>query len=336
VAGHEEKSNSQSDGAFSEAGLQSIRAMIWHEEQEAEKDKPPQPCLIFTDGERLRCADLASQRITTLLVGTTWVSAQNNHVNDQKTDGPSISKLPGFIDKFQCLTYDGQDQIFVSDWTDIWRVSLKTHEVEKLTFGNLRGHQDGPIKTARFSNFAAMAHHNRCLYLGDSAMIRKIDLETKLVSTIAGSERAGDENGAAGQARFSGISSLCVDPTGKLLLVCDIHNNMIRCLDFASNTVRTIACTSSGDSASTVDGVGEMAAFRSPVSMTCSRQGNIFVAEQGDPCFLRRISKGCDAQRSRCANSALLPHSRRQGTGSYFTSPPSAASLHHRRLFRTL
>lgn len=75
-------------------------------------------------------------------------------------------------------------------------------------------------------------------------LVRRVDLHTGLISTIAGSPTEGfaGDGGAASAAKFSQPHSITLDDQGQLY-VADIGNHRIRAIDLAAGTIRTVAGT---------------------------------------------------------------------------------------------
>jgi DNA-binding beta-propeller fold protein YncE len=94
------------------------------------------------------------------------------------------------------------------------------------------------------------------LYISDMSnqVIRKVDMETKIISTFAG---VGPEKGFAGdggpasKAKFSDPISIQFDPDGNLC-VCDIGNHRVRKIDMKTGIITTVC--GNGKKEATPDG----------------------------------------------------------------------------------
>ena len=84
-------------------------------------------------------------------------------------------------------------------------------------------------------------------------LVRKVDAKTQIISTIAGTGKAGfsGDGGEAKRAEFSQPHSIQFGPDQNLY-VCDIANNRIRRIDMKSGTISTFAGT--GEKKPTPDG----------------------------------------------------------------------------------
>lgn len=118
----------------------------------------------------------------------------------------------------------------------------------------------------------------------DDATIRKIDVSSGIVSTIAGivgssikNVLAGNgDNGAATSTSLSGPISVCVD--GVALYVVDNSNSWIRAVDLTTGIIITLA---GGDSVGDSDGIGTSASFTGPYDCAVVIPGTIVVADYG-------------------------------------------------------
>lgn len=124
------------------------------------------------------------------------------------------------------------------------------------------------------STLAADAAGN--IYVWDSRnyIIRRID-QSQNVTTIAGNGTSGNADGSGLNAQFSGISSMCVDDWGNVIMAC---GSTIRKMTAATNVV-TMA--GSFSQSSYANGAGALARFNSAYGV-CLSQGKVFVADQNN------------------------------------------------------
>jgi hypothetical protein len=91
-------------------------------------------------------------------------------------------------------------------------------------------------------------------------MIRKVELSTKLVSLLAGSN-SGTNNGIGSNAQFNNPFAVSISVDSMFAIVGDTNNNMIRAIVISTSSVSTVAgSTSPGTS----DGIGTNAQFNRP------------------------------------------------------------------------
>uniref|UniRef100_A0A0D3JAB5 SMP-30/Gluconolactonase/LRE-like region domain-containing protein n=1 Tax=Emiliania huxleyi (strain CCMP1516) TaxID=280463 RepID=A0A0D3JAB5_EMIH1 len=109
--------------------------------------------------------------------------------------------------------------------------------------------------------------------------IRRVEVATGEVTTVAGSGENGDADGVGEAAQFSYPTGIAISPDGSALFAADCCNYKIRRVDVATGAVTTIAGSGTWGSA---DGVGDAAEFHGPRSIAISRDGGaLFVADQG-------------------------------------------------------
>lgn len=116
--------------------------------------------------------------------------------------------------------------------------------------------------------------------------VRKIDLKTRAITTIAGTGTAGysGDGGPAAQAQLKQPHSIQFGPEGDLY-VCDIGNHVIRRIDMKTGVISTFAGT--GKPGETPDGapIGGTP-LKGPRSIDFDRAGNLWVAtREGNQVF---------------------------------------------------
>jgi len=155
------------------------------------------------------------------------------------------------------------------------------HTIRKITQQGLvgtiagkdgvRGFQDGHASSALFWSPAGLFFDvkERCLYIADSGnnRIRKLEMQTGMVSTIAGITEKGYQDGDVSVAKFSdpcGVTLFTKDKA-QSILVADSANNKIRKIQLEDGkvTVKTIA----GSAVGSRDGKSLLARFNCPLSL---------------------------------------------------------------------
>ncbi len=183
------------------------------------------------------------------------------------------------------LVSDGAGNLFVADALNrtIRKVVAATGAVSTLAgLANQSGSRDGTGADARFGYPAALAFDGAgTLFVADQTnnLIRKVDLATAVVTTVAGEAGiAGSDDGVGTNAHFDSPASLALDGAGNLF-VGDTAMHTLRKIALASGTVTTfagVAGSLGGD-----DGVGTAARFDDPAGLACDGVGNLFVADSG-------------------------------------------------------
>lgn len=116
--------------------------------------------------------------------------------------------------------------------------------------------------------------------------VRKIDLKTKVITTVAGTGVAGysGDGGPGVKAQLKQPHSIQFGPDGHLY-ICDIGNHVIRKLELASGVITTVAGT--GKPGITPDGSPVTGTpLKGPRSMDFDAQGNLWLAtREGNQVF---------------------------------------------------
>ena len=167
--------------------------------------------------------------------------------------------------------------------------------VETLAGAGTRGSRDGPVQEAQFNNPQGACLDGRGnLWIVDSGnhAIRRINLVTGIVETIAGKPgTSGFSNGAGSAALFSspvGIASETDSsnpsfltpsqtPAPVSMIVADTGNGVLRRVS-ETGEVQTIGSTPAGDSS-----VAAALRFNSPTGVAVDPFGNIYVSETKAP-----------------------------------------------------
>jgi len=145
---------------------------------------------------------------------------------------------------------------------------------------DVAGTQDGAaLGQATFNNPHGIAndkHGN--VYIVDrwSHTIRKLDTQTGIVSTIAGTGSPGDVDGHVSIASFREPWGIAADSSGRFLYIADTKNHKIRKIDTQTGFVTTVAGTGQ---AGVVNGPGIVARFSSPTGITVAPDGTLYVCD---------------------------------------------------------
>ena len=141
------------------------------------------------------------------------------------------------------------------------------------------GSRDGIGTNALFSNpnfpSGMITGDGQFLYVSEEFGIRKIELSTGTVTTLAGLSTMGSVDGTGSDARFWNPSGIWLDRVANAAYIADASNHTIRKLDIATQTVSTIAGTPfvSGTS----DGFGANARFNNPDGIWGDGLGTLYI-----------------------------------------------------------
>ena len=128
-----------------------------------------------------------------------------------------------------------------------------------------KGYADGKGEKARFNFPRGVAVIGKAVYVADTinSVIRRIDLETGMVTTLAGKAgMIGRQDGIGEKVRFYFPYGLASD--GKALYVADTLNHAIRKMNCETQEVETLV---GGKGVGLVDGVGNHAKFNGPFNL---------------------------------------------------------------------
>lgn len=109
-------------------------------------------------------------------------------------------------------------------------------------------------------------------------LVRKVDAQTKKISTIVGNGTSGfsGDGGPAKQARLKTPHSIALDGSGSLF-ICDIGNQRVRRIDLQTGTIETFAGT--GDREKTPDGAPlEGTPLNGPRAIDFDTRGRMYLA----------------------------------------------------------
>jgi len=187
------------------------------------------------------------------------------------------------------LAIDPDDNLYIGD-NHNHKIRKITPEGQVTTYAGTGDEvsTDGPALEASFDNPVYLCvDHLGNVYVTESAShkIRKIDVNTGMVLTVAGTVNPGFTNGAGASATFNLPRGITIDPDLNIY-VADQGNNAIRKIA-ADGTVSTYA----GDiTAGHVDANGLDARFNGLKGLAIDKHGSIFVADRLNYC-VRKIDK---------------------------------------------
>ncbi len=220
--------------------------------------------------------------------GNIYIADNRNHAVRKISTGGLVSTLAGtgvagFADGPGAdAQFNAPTDVDVDDNGVVYVADNANHRIRKITpdgvvstvAGDASGFKDGDVSTALFKNPSGIAVDSEGnLYVADrlNHRIRKIDLATGVVSTVAGAGTTGSRDGAVTEAQFNNPYGLEVDQDGSIV-VADLSNNKIRLVE--GGNVTTIAGSTTGF----LDGAGVVAKFASPTDVTIL-DGIIYVAD---------------------------------------------------------
>lgn len=165
----------------------------------------------------------------------------------------------------------------------IRRIDLQSGVAATVVGTGVKGNSGdgGPATAAEINEpyevrFDAAGH----LYFVDmqSAVVRRVDAQSGIITTVAGSGRAGfgGDGGPATLAQLRQPHSICLDDKGQLY-ICDIGNHRIRKVDLASGVITTFA--GNGDKRTAADGSPlDGAALNGPRALDFDGRQSLYLA----------------------------------------------------------
>jgi sugar lactone lactonase YvrE len=121
------------------------------------------------------------------------------------------------------------------------------------------------------------------MYIADTLnnRIRKVDLKTKVISTIAGTGEKGfsGDGGPAIQAKFDGTFGIALTSAGDKLYVADLGNRRIRAIDLKSGMITTVA--GNGKDGIPSDGaIANEGPLQDPRASAVDSKGKVYILER--------------------------------------------------------
>lgn len=146
------------------------------------------------------------------------------------------------------------------------------------------GHVDGIGTAARFNSVNDLLIDGDDMYIAEDQYLRKMNIKTLAVTTVAGNGLAGFKDGPALSAQFGSIVSIDMDKN-KNIYLADWSGNRMRKL--ANGIVSTIA----GDGVQAVkNGIGTNAQLQSPRSVVVNQDATFLYFSDSFTSFIRKIN----------------------------------------------
>ncbi len=271
------------------------------------------PVGVTTDGTSLFVADRDNSRIRRIDIATavvTTLAGSGVAAFANGTGAAAQFNFPGGV------TTDGTS-LFVADTNNqrIRRIDIATAVVTTLAGSGVAGTADGAGAAAQFNFPLGVTTDGTSLFVADrdNHRIRRIDIATAVVTTLAGSGAPAfaDATGAAAQFNFP----IGVTTDGTTLFVADRDNHRIRRIDIATAVVTTLAGSGAPAFA---DATGAAAQFNSPVGVATDGT-SLFVAD-ADNSRIRQIDIAT-AVVTTVAGSGAFGFADGTGAAAQFNSP---------------
>ena len=193
-----------------------------------------------------------------------------------------------YLAKPRGVAVDTAGNVFIADWVNntIRRVSSQTGVITTVAGRGLIGFtEDGVLgnEAYLYKPFDVVADAQGNVYFISGDGVFKLSAETGLVSAVAGGgylPASAADNGPATDAELNLPIGLALDGSGHLF-ISDFGDDRIRMVSLATGIITTVAgngiTSYSGD-----NGPATSAALDSPRGIAVDRQGNLYIADQGN------------------------------------------------------
>ena len=185
------------------------------------------------------------------------------------------------------------------------------------------GFGDGDFSTARFDRPAGVAVYEpaagvRWLYVCDefNHCVRKVDLNTGRVTTLAGATVAGFADGSPSAARFLYPTGIAVDGLGNVY-VADSGNHCIRRIAVEAGMATAVTTIAGANEAGVELGAALRARFEDPRGLAFDASGSLLIADTGN----HRICRLQGGEVSLVAGGDGEGFSDGRGSAARFSSP---------------
>ena len=247
------------------------------------------PYAATTDGSNLYIADFANNKIRKIVIATGVVTTLAGPTQGATTAGDTDGT--GNTARFSGpngITNDGTNLYVTEAFNNkIRQVTISTGAVTTMAGpapgATTSGDTDATGNAARFGSPNGITTDGTNLYVSEAGnkKIRKVDIATGVVTTLAGPAQgattSGDTDATGNAARFNFPRGITTDGTN--LYVADTTNNKIRKIVIATALVTTIGgpapgAVTSGDT----DATGTAARFNLPIGVTTDGT-NLYIAD---------------------------------------------------------
>jgi sugar lactone lactonase YvrE len=187
------------------------------------------------------------------------------------------------------IAIDGAGNLLIADF---YRYVVRRVDAVTQIITTLAGNRQDEIAEEGIPATAATLHiptgvaldASGNLYVASNFRIRRVDVATRNIQTIAGGSRPPDGVGDGGPATKAeiqpGIGRVAVDTQGNVY-IADRYGYRVRKIQSGTNVITTIA--GNGQAQSSGDGGAATAAGVQPDSLAVDQQGNLYIGESDNP-----------------------------------------------------
>ena len=207
------------------------------------------------------------------------------------TDGTGTEA--SFYYPIACTFYQQDKYILVTTDSNIRKIEYSTWTITTLAGSNSQTFADGVGSNAGFyyARVIAVTTDNSVAFVSDrdNNRIRRIDISTATVTTLAGNGTRGGTNGVGTNAQFNGPFGLALYPVdNSFLLITNNNAYTVVKLDISTATVSSFAGVYR--TGSSIDGTGSGATFNYPYGISFHPTGSYAVIADYRNSNIRKIT----------------------------------------------
>jgi sugar lactone lactonase YvrE len=233
--------------------------------------------ILIADALNLRIRKIATG---TGIITTVAGSGEFGYLGDS---GPASAAGLNFP---QGLSFDGSGNLYVTDTNRIRRIAAATGIITTIAGTGQQGYSpDGTTAASASLNgpTGIVVDSLGNIFFAEigNNMIRKIDVNTGALTTIAGSGQKGysGDNGPATAAALNGPAVLALDKSQANLYVSDSSNHRIRKINLAGGLITTVAGNGTADYTGN-GGPATSATLNYPWGIALDGASNLFIADR--------------------------------------------------------
>ncbi|HTA27653.1 MAG TPA: hypothetical protein VK809_07690 [Bacteroidia bacterium] len=195
------------------------------------------------------------------------------------------------LDAPEGIAIDVRGNLYIADCNNnvIRKVAASTGIITTIVGNGAKGYSgdNGKANLATLfspSSIAFDAGNNLYIADRDNNVIRKVNMATGIITTVAGTTSSGygGDGGAATAARLSGPRNISFDAFGNMY-IADFYNNAVRRVS-STGIITTVAKTGAHDS---------LTGLLQPACAVSDVWGNIFIADEGNN-IIQKVAMASD------------------------------------------
>ena len=201
--------------------------------------------IVFDTSGTAYVADLVNNRIRKIVLSSAAVTTLAGSATASASNG--IGTAAGFSNPFNVVLDSSGKLLFVADLKNnlIRQIEIATLNVTTLAGSGAAGAANGVGVAAQFNGpYGLAVDSSGNLFVSENGnhRIRKIDIATRTVTTIAGSGAAAWADGVGTNAAFNRPTGLAMDARGNIF-VTDFLNNRVRVMQPTTPCPLGMYCT---------------------------------------------------------------------------------------------